>query len=119
MHFDEFVIGDAMVNAINCYRVHWNCNMGVDINYRNFETMGCKTPLLTNFHPAYESLGMVHKSNCLVYSNVEEMIELTDLALKDDSFRLQLAENGYQLVKKLHTYKHRAKNLLESLDANK
>ena len=36
--FDEFVIGHAMVSAINSYKVHWNANISFDINYRNFDS---------------------------------------------------------------------------------
>lgn len=113
MHFDEFVIGDSMVNAINSYKVHWNCNMSVDINYRNFETMGCNTFLITSNNKHYETLGIKHEKNCMVYNNVEEMIEMTNHILKHDDFRMEMAAKGYELVKKRHTYKNRAQQILE------
>ena len=34
-----------MVDAINSYYIHFNRNIGDDINYRTFETTGCKTLL--------------------------------------------------------------------------
>lgn len=117
LHFDEFVIGDNMVNAINSYKIHWNCNISADINYRNFETMGCKTLLLTSRHNGYEQLGIKHEENCLVYSNTEEMISLPLHILEHDDLRLQMAEAGYELVKQKHTYKNRAQQILEIFDA--
>lgn len=44
----DTVLGDAMVSAINGYRVHWNHSYGGDINYRVFETAGCATALVTD-----------------------------------------------------------------------
>lgn len=110
---DEFVIGDDMVTAINSYKVHLNCNISIDINYRNFETMGCKTFLLTSYNQHYETLGIKHEKNCMVYNNVEEMIEMTNHILKHDDFRMEVAAKGYELVKKRHTYKNRAQQILE------
>lgn len=115
--FAEFVIGDAMVEAINSYRVHWNCNIGVDINYRNFETMGCRTFLVTSANQHYEQLGFVDEKNCYTYTSVPEMLNKIKHILKYPDFREQMADNGYNLVKTNHTYKHRAQKILEILDA--
>lgn len=113
--FDEFVIGDAMVNAINSYKVHWNANIGLDINYRNFETMGCKTALLTSHNHYYQELEMKSGKNCLIYSNVNEMIAMAEYLVENDKVRNVLATKGYELVKKHHTYKNRAKQILEMI----
>jgi hypothetical protein len=113
MKFDEMVIGEDMVKAINSYRVHWNANISVDINYRNFETMGCSTCLLTSAHPDYAELGMVHEKNCLIYSNQSELDNYLNVAMQADGWREEIATAGYNLVKNRHTYKHRARQILE------
>jgi hypothetical protein len=113
---DEFVIGDAMVEAINSYKIHFNANISIDINYRNFETMGCKTCLLTSHNQNYESLGMISGENCLVYSNAEEMLEQAKFLLEDSVSSSLIAANGYKLAKK-HTYKNRISPLLRWLKA--
>jgi len=113
--FDEFVIGPDMVEAVNSYLVHWNANIGVDVNYRNFETMGCQTMLLTSAHPAYGPLGIKDGVNCLTYGNTIEMIGKAKYALENDNFRHDIAKEGYELVKKHHTYKNRAQQILEML----
>lgn len=113
MRFDEMVIGDSMVRAVNSYKLHWNMNISNDINYRNFETMGCRTCLLTSSHPYYEALGFRDGNNVLMWRNGDELHELILKALKDEEWREAIARNGHELAKKYHTYKHRANRILE------
>lgn len=113
--FDEFVIGPDMVRAVNSYQVHWNANIGVDINYRNFETMGCHTALLTSFHPHYIELGIKDGENCLTYSNTAEMVAKARYAIENDNYRQDIAKKGYELAKQNHTYKNRAQRILEMI----
>ena len=115
MKWDEMVIGDDMVRAINSYKIHWNMNISVDVNYRNFETMGCCTCLLTSAHPNYEELGMVNQENCLIYSNQHELHNSIMVGTNMDEWREEIARKGYDLVKSRHTYKHRAQQILEML----
>ena len=112
--FDEFVIGDDMVRAINSYKVHWNANIGVDINYRNFETMGCGTLLVTSHNPHYKSLGMVDGVNCLVYTDIKQMLEKVRFSLDNDEFRTTISNKGFVLAQE-HTYKKRVEHLLNLL----
>lgn len=112
---DEFVIGNEMVEAINTYKVHWNANIGIDINYRNFETMGCGTCLLTSHNPHLSELGMEDGENCLVYNNVEEMVNKARIILEDDQLRTRIGKAGNRLAK-LHTYTERAKKILNHLN---
>ena len=112
---DEFVIGDAMVQAINSYKVHFNANIGIDINYRYFETMGCGTCLLTSHNPHLSELGMLDGVNCLIYSNVEEMISKARKVLEDYELRTTISKAGNRLAK-LHTYTCRAKKILDHLN---
>ena len=112
---DEFVIGDAMVKAINSYKIHFNANISIDINYRNFETMGCRTCLLTSYNQHYQDLGMVNGDNCLIYSNAEEMIEQAGSLLRNPHEAKRIANNGYELAKD-HTYKERTLKILQILN---
>ncbi len=107
MKWDEMVLGDDMVRAVNSYKTHWNLNIGVDVNYRNFETMGCRTLLLTSDHPDYAKLGF-NKDNCQVYTSHHDLN--TQLQRTVD---FSVADKGYDLVKSRHTYKHRAQRIME------
>ena len=52
----QMVLGPDMVRTVNSYQVHWNRNMGLDINYRTFETLACGSFLLTNYTPGLDQL---------------------------------------------------------------
>lgn len=114
LKLDEFVIGPDMVEAINSYKVHFNANIGIDINYRNFETLGCGTCLLTSYNSKYERLGMIDGVNCLVYKNIQEMLEKVKFALENDEARTIISNNGLVLAEQ-HTYKKRINYLLSLL----
>jgi len=117
--FDEMVIGDDMVKAVNSYKIHWNANISVDVNFRNFETMGCNTCLLTSAHPDYKELGMIHGENCLIYQNVVQMISYAKYAITNHEYRESISKSGYDLVKNRHTYKHRAKQIIDIFKGEK
>jgi len=104
---DIFVIGDAMVRAINSYRVGFNANISIDINYRNFEILGCNTPLLTSYNKHYSKLGLIDGVNCMIYSNIEEMMEKANQLINGNLYL-----GGEQIAQK-HTYKERVKTLLQ------
>ena len=109
---DIFVIGDDMVNAINSYRIHFNKNIANDINYRNFETIGCKIPLITNYDRQYDKLGFVDGGNCIFYRNLEELKEKILYFLNNTSQLNEIADNGY-ILSKVHTYESRARSLVK------
>ena len=117
--FDEMVIGDDMVRAINSYQIHWNANISVDINYRNFETMGCHTCLLTSAHPDYAELGIIHGENCLIYQDSIQMVGYAKHAIQNHTYREDISKAGYNLVKQNHTYNNRTQRILEILDENR
>jgi hypothetical protein len=112
---DEFVIGEEMVKAINSYKIHFNANISIDINYRNLETMGCGTCLLTSHNDHYSKLGMIDGKNCLVYKNIDEMIEKARFALGNYDFRTSICNAGLVLAQE-HTYKKRIESLINSIE---
>ena len=111
--FDEFVIGHGMVEAICGYKVHWNANIGNDINYRNFETMGCRTALVTSQNPYYAELGFKDGENCIIYDSMQTMVMKTEFLLSDPERLKSISERGYELVSSSHTYKNRAETIIK------
>ena len=109
--YDNFVIGDDMVNTINSYKVHWNKNISNDINYRSFETIGCAIPLVTNYNYQYEELGFINGENVFMYKNESEMFDYIDMLISDENLRDKISKNGFELSKK-HTYLKRAEFIL-------
>lgn len=112
--FDEFVIGDKMVEAINSYDIHFNFNVMDDINYRSFETLGCKVPLLTNYNYQYDKLGFKDGVNCILYKNKNELLEKIKHYKKNRELLTNIAEQGYKLSSN-HTYRNRIKHLLNKV----
>lgn len=111
MKSDIFVIGDSMVKSINEYRIHFNKNMLNDINYRNFETIGTGTVLLTSYNSDYGLLGFEHGKNCLIYTSKDDIKKIMT-SVSNDLDRLEkIGWEGYQLSKN-HTYKVRVRELI-------
>ena len=115
MKFDEMVIGKDMVEAINSYKIHWNLNILNDINYRNFETMGCQTLLLTSPNEHYEKLGFINRENYVEWNSLDEIYSILAELLSDENRVKKIAESGYNLAKNNHTYKHRTRQILEMI----
>lgn len=111
---DIFVIGEDMVRAINSYRIHFNKNISFDINYRNFETIGCQIPLVTNFNIQYEILGFKDGKNCILYNSTEEMIDKIKYGLENVDYLEKIALSG-KVLSKEHTYLKRMIYLEEIL----
>lgn len=109
---DIMVIGDDMVNTINSYKIHFNRNMADDINYRTFETLGCKTFLLTNQTENLENLFKIGE-HLEVYTAKFDLQNKIKTFLNEPEWREEIADNGYQHVKKNHTYVNRAQEILK------
>jgi len=109
--YDNFVIGESMVKSINSYKIHWNCNLSNDINYRSFETIGCGIPLVTNYNYQYEELGFIDGINVMMYKDNNEMISKINQLLSDDTLRDSIGKSGLELSKQ-HTYEKRCETLI-------
>jgi hypothetical protein len=112
---DIFVIGDDMVNAINSYKIHFNKNISIDINYRTFETLGCQTFLLTNKSPDLEELFDIG-NEIIVYNDYNDLFEKVDYYLNNEKERNLIEKNGFNKVKKDHTYLTRSNQLINIIN---
>ena len=109
LHLDIFVIGDSMVEAVNSYKCQFNLNIGNDINYRSFETIGCGTLLLTNHNHQYEELGFVDGENCLMYKTQDELVDKINF-VKNNNIE-EISNKGLELASK-NTYNVRVEQLV-------
>jgi spore maturation protein CgeB len=114
MKQDIFIIGESMVKSINKYHIHFNKNMFNDINYRNFETIGTGTVLLTDYKSDYEILGFINNENCLMYNNMDDIRKIIGRINNNLIDLKNIGNNGYNLSK-THTYKVRVKKLIDQL----
>jgi hypothetical protein len=112
---DIFIIGDDMVNAINGYKIHFNRNIKNDINYRTFETTGCKTLLFTNYTKGLDKLFDIDKE-IIVYQNLDDLKEKIKYYLSNQNKIDEISNLGYHKSKNNHTYNHRTKLLLNLIN---
>lgn len=114
LRHDEMVIGPDMVQAVNSYQIHWNRNVGNDLNYRTFETLGCGTFLLTNPTPGLDRLFQPGR-HLMTYADQAELDAKLDHYLKHPEECMAIAEQGYQHVRQHHTYVNRAQAVMTAL----
>lgn len=111
------VIGDDMVSAINSFKIHFNRNVADDINYRTFETLGCKTFLLTNHTENLDKLFNIGE-HLITYTTKLDLNDKIKYYLANPDVREKIAESGYNHVKKNHTYVNRAQRIIEIIKQN-
>jgi len=114
---DTFVIGEDMITAINSYKIHFNRNLADDLNYRTFETLGCKTFLLTNKTENLDKLFKIGE-HLDIYTNKQDLLEKVKFYLSNDELRDKISENGYKWVRENHTFVNRAQEILKIINEN-
>ena len=112
-----FVLGDAMVNAINSYGIHWNRNESYDINARTFETLGCGTCLLTNRTPGIDKTGLVDGEHYASYESEDECLSIIRYLIDQPHIADRIAIAGMEYANAHHTYDCRAQSIIEMVDA--
>jgi spore maturation protein CgeB len=112
---DEFVIGNDMVNSINSYKIHFNRNISDDLNYRTFETLGCKTFLITNETPGLRDLFEIDK-HLVTYNSINDLFEKINHYLNNPIDRIKIETDGYNHVLKNHTYKKRMEYFIDEIN---
>lgn len=115
MKKDIFVIGDAMVEAINSYKIGFNRNIADDINYRTFETCGCGTFLLTNYTKGLEQLFDIGKE-IITYNSITDLDSKVKYYLEHEEERKIIAKAGFKRVRKDHTYDERTKLIMSLIE---
>lgn len=113
MSYAYGVTGAAYIRAILNAKIQFNKGLNGDINYRNWETIGLGTCLLTEFDPEMEKLGFKHDVNCLFYRTIDEAVELAHHFLNTGQWE-RVAQGGYRLSQR-HSYTERIKHLLPNL----
>ena len=108
-----FATGIDMLNKISETKIHFNKNIGCDVNYRTFETIGIGTCLITNYDKQLDALGFVDGKNCLLYNDYNEALYKIRDALVYAKW-LNIGKYGYELSK-THSYTIRIENLLKEL----
>lgn len=82
---------------------------------RIFDIMGCGGFLMTNYQTELSELFEIGV-DLEAYSSMEELIDKCDYYLSHEEERQKIARNGYEAVKKNHTYLSRIKAMIGVLD---
>jgi len=109
-----FATGRDMLEAISSVKIHFNQSISCDVNYRNFETIGLGTCLLTNRLEELESLGFVDGVNCLMYDSYDEAVSKYRNAIFSGSWT-DIGAAGLDLAKN-HTYTRRIKDAITEIE---
>lgn len=103
---------DDVNEKYNFSRLIINDNVLTDVNMRTFEALGAGRLLITQDIPELRELFQSEK-HLLMYSNLDQAVELAKNYLKNDEARLLIAAAGHQEVMDKHTYMHRVKTILK------
>lgn len=105
-----FATGMDMVSLISQAKIHLNRDLNRDVNYRNFETLGLGTCLVTRLVPEMLDLGFVSGSNCFLWKTDEDCVTGVKELLASGDWK-RIGDAGAELAKQ-HTYLERAKQLV-------
>lgn len=113
------VFGDAAVSAYWQSRIALNVPTGYgkpdayDVPMRVMEILGTGVPLVTNYLPELEDLGIVEGVTCILYRDTDGVIDAIQRALASGGSAVQIGLNAAQLAAERHTYRHRAEQVLQ------
>jgi len=97
-----------MSEIYSASKIGFNSSIANDINMRIFEIMASGCFLLTNYFRNNGFNDLFEDGKHLVtYKNNKELLKLSEYYLRNDSEREQIAQEGYNLVIRQHTYYHR------------
>lgn len=85
------------------------------IPQRIFDILGCGGFLLTNYQEELEDLFVIGE-DLEVYRDLDELKEKTAYYLQHEKERIKIAMNGYQKVRKYHSYTNRMKHILKIME---
>lgn len=115
------LFGDDAVSAYWSARVALNVPtqygnpLAYDANIRVFETLATGTPLVTNWLPELEELGIEQGINCLTYASADELLVQIKCLLDAPDWAQQIGANAAAMAQERHLYRHRAIQVLEWL----
>ena len=120
--FPNFFYGRRLFNEAaliyNESKIVLNLSILDDINMRVFEVLCSGSFLLTNELPTQ---GLLFKDgvHLVTYKDTKDAIEKTKYYLAHDEERNKIAQAGFDLVRKLHTYDHRLASVMDIITKNR
>lgn len=121
-HFPNSFIGqkyfDEYAKTCSESRIGINCSVRNDINMRVFETLACGTLLVTNDlrNSGQEELFNSDK-HLVTYQGGDELVDKLRFYIDHGDARERIAQAGYAEAVARHTYRHRMRSLLQTIEA--
>ena len=80
---------------------------------KHLEAMACKSMVLAQYTPLFNKLGFVDGKHLVVWETLLDCEKLLLYYMNYDENRIGIAENGYELATKEHTWRHRVDEIIE------
>jgi glycosyltransferase involved in cell wall biosynthesis len=106
------VLDDA-AKKFSMSRLTVNYSIRGDLNMRVFESMACRTLLLTDDIPAIHEF-FKDGEHLVLYKDIDDAVDKAKELLSDSQKILRIAQAGYQEIISNHTYNHRAREILKT-----
>ena len=106
-----------MPKIFKCSKINLNMTLRSiksGIPQRAFDIMGCGGFLLSNYQPELAEY-FIPGEDLVLYDSVDDLIQKIDYYLSHEEERLQIAKNGYEKVKRYHTYDTRLTEILNTV----
>jgi glycosyltransferase involved in cell wall biosynthesis/tetratricopeptide (TPR) repeat protein/precorrin-6B methylase 2 len=117
LHCDRKFMDEMAAVFAEC-RIVFNEAVNNDLNMRVFEALCSGRLLVTDEAPGSGLEDLFHDKKHLIIYNEDNLIERIRYYLDHPDERLRIAREGREEVLNRHTYDHRAKFMLETLDAH-
>ena len=89
-------------------------NIKTGIPLRVWDVLGAGGFLMTNYQPELEVYFELNK-DLVVFESRHDLVKKAAYYLEHEDLRRQIAQNGYEKVKQLHSYKQRMSQMMEIL----
>lgn len=107
----------VMPKIFKCSKINLNMTLRSiksGIPQRIFDILGCGGFVISNYQPELAEF-FVPGEDLVLYDSVEDLIAKVNYYLHHEEERLQIAKNGYEKVKRYHTYDTRLTEILNTV----
>lgn len=119
-HVQNCGIADServMPKIFKCSKINLNITLRSiksGVPQRALDIMGCGGFLMSNYQPELAEY-FIPGEDLVLYDSVDDLIQKIDYYLSHEEERLQIAKNGYEKVKRYHTYDTRLTEILNTV----
>ena len=107
----------VMPKIFKCSKINLNITLRSiksGVPQRALDIMGCGGFLMSNYQPELAEY-FIPGEDLVLYDSVDDLIQKIDYYLSHEEERLQIAKNGYEKVKRYHTYDTRLTEILNTV----